>query len=151
MSKEVFKNQPVDVIYTDDKFDDKKTIAFNPKVLESADTIAEIKDMQKSEWNSNTLYYSDNIKTEDINVLMDYLKDKKFFLADGSVDIIVNQSDNQDVRIRFPIKNSFNTPEGMQQIDSFASQLKKDLFQNVTLNFEVLDEAMQTVKSFTYN
>ncbi|MBL0069859.1 MAG: hypothetical protein IPP39_15725 [Chitinophagaceae bacterium] len=151
MSKEVFKNEPVDVIYTDDKFADKKTIAYNPKVLESANTIAEIKDMQKTEWNNNTLYYSDNIKTDDIDVLMDYLKDKKFFLTDGAVDIIVNQSDNGDVRIRFPIKNSFNTPEGMQKIDNFASQLKKDLFQNVTLNFEVLDEAMQTVKSFTYN
>ncbi len=153
MSKEVFSDTPVDIIYTDDKFGDKKTIAFNPKVLESADgnPIAEIKDMQKTDWNNNTLYYSDNIKSDDIDILMDYLKDKKVFLADGSIDIIVNQSDNGDVRIRFPIKDSFNTPEGMQEIDNFAGQLKKDLFQNVTLHFEVLDEAMKTVKSFTYN
>ena len=135
-----------------DKFADKKTIAYNPKVLETESTnpLADIKDMEKTDWNNNSLYYTANIKAGDINTLMDYLKEKGFFLADGAIDLIVNQSDDGSVRMRFPIKNSFNTPAGMQQIDDFASQLKKDMFQNNTLQFDVLDEAMEIVKSFTY-
>lgn len=153
MSKEVFSNMPVDIIYTDDKFGDKKTIAYNPKVLETkkADSFVDLKDMEKMDWHNNTLYYTSNVTKEHINTLMKYLQDEGFFSANNATDLIVNEAEDGSVHIRFPIKNDFNTAEGMQKIDDFASQLKKDLFKAVPMEFEAIDESMKSIKIFTYN
>lgn len=152
MSKEVFNGSPVDVIYTDKEFKDKKILTYNPAVLEteSSRLAKEIKLMKRKDFNDNTVYYTANIKESDMNTFFKYLKDSGFYTTDGSADLIVNQSENGSVRIRFPIKNDFNTDEGMQKIEAFAQLLKKDIFETIPLKFEALDEDMKSIKVFSY-
>jgi hypothetical protein len=152
LSKEVFNGKPVDMIYTDDTFKDKKIITYRPEILESEGIrlAKELKLLKKIDWNDNTLYYSSNIKENDINDLSKYFIDQNFFTTTSNSDIIVSQAEDGSVHLKFPIKNNFNTPEGMQKIEDFAKQLKADVFKNTSMDFEVLDENMKLVKTFTY-
>ena len=152
MSAEVFNDSPVDIIYTDKTFKDKKILTYNPKVLESESSriAKEIKLMKRRDFNNNTVYYTANVKEKDMDVFFKYLRDSGFFTESGSADLIVNQAGDGSVRIRFPVKNDFNTDEGMQKIEAFAKVLKTDMFESIPLEFEALDEDMKLIRAFSY-
>jgi hypothetical protein len=150
MSKQVFNNMPVDVIYTDDKFKDIKTIAYNKKVLESNSVLDDLKAMNKKEVFSNTLYYSESISPEEATSLSDYLSAQEFFTKSSNNDFIIEKSGEQEVHIKVPFQTSFLEVDGMQRVKDFAQKMKNELFPDTRLNFEVLDEKMESVKILSY-
>jgi hypothetical protein len=150
MSKDVFNNTPVDVIYTDDYFKDIKTIPYKPSALSAVDVSDEVKEMDKKTSNNNTLYYSKDISGEQADSISEYLVKSGFFSSGGNIDLILSKLQGGGFHIKFPIKASFNNEEGLQKVDAFGKQIKTDLFPNVPLELEVLGENMASVKTFTY-
>ncbi len=149
MSKEVFNKMPVDIIYTDDSFKDKKTIAFSPK-NEALEIAEEIKTMKHKDFNNNTLYYDDKIPAGDAEGLVEYFKKSGFFTEEGNNDLLVNKKENDDPYFRFSVKASYNNEDGLKKVDDFVKQMKTDLFANNSLAFEVLDENLKHIKTFNY-
>jgi hypothetical protein len=150
MSKDVFNNTPVDVIYTDDHFKDIKTIPYKPSALIAVNISEEVKQMEKKNYNNNTLYYSKDISNEQADTISDYLVKSGFFSTEGNIDLIVSKIQSGGFHIKFPIKPSFNNEEGLQKVDDFGKEIKKTLFPGVPLELEVLGENMSSVKTFTY-
>lgn len=150
MSKDVFNNTPVDVIYTDDYFKDIKTIPYKPAVLSAVNFSDEISKMNKKASDNNTLYYSKDISSEQADSISDYLVKSGFFSADGNIDLIVSKIISGGFHIKFPIKASFNNTDGLQKVDDFGKEIKKELFPDVPVELEVLGENMTSVKTFTY-
>lgn len=150
MSKEVFNNTPVDIIFTDEFFKDLKTIPYKATALQAANVSEEVKQMQKKEYNKNTLYYTKDITNEEADTISAYLVKNGFFTTNGNNDLLVSKTGDNGVHIRFLIKASFANEEGLQKADNFGKDLKKDLFPSVPLQFEVLDENMESIKTFNY-
>ena len=175
MSKTIFNNTPVDIIYTDDTFKDKKTVSFKTTpevpaskkeaVNESAHNISysneeqsfeeqtineEIAKMNRKDYKENTLYCGDRITDEEATKLAEYLKKAGFFTETSNNDLIVNKLNDKDAYFRFSIKASANNDESLQLIDNFVKQLKADFFEKESLRFEVLDEHMRHIKTFSY-
>lgn len=150
MSRSVFNNTPVDVIYTDDFFKDKKTIAFNPSFLQSAKMESEVKDMNKKSFAHNTLYYTSNITDAEADTIVNYLVKSDFFTSTGHNDMMLSKTPNNGAHFKFPVKTAFANEEGMQRIDAFAKQLKADMFGEFPMEFEVLDENLKSLRTFHY-
>ena len=151
MSKNVFNNVPVDIIYTDNKFADKKTIAYKPEEAVHENPVAEqLKDMSRKDFNNNTMYFSHTITEEEADTLFEYLKRTEFFIPDGNNDLIVNKTGGDGVHLKFPVKTSFANEEGYKKIDAFAQQLKNEMFARFPLQFDVIDENMNLLKTFVY-
>lgn len=150
MSKEVYSNQPVDLIYTDDKFSDKKTLPYNPALLEMAKVTDEAKSMKKMNYEKNTLFYATDISEEAAKNVLDYLVKSEFFMANGNNDLLLKKGENNGAYFRFPVKPEFTTTSGLKKISDYATQMKSELFPDVPLEFEVLDENMKSVKTFSY-
>ena len=150
MSKDVFNNTPVDVIYTDDYFKDIKTIPYKPAALSAINISDEVKEMDKKTSYNNTLYYSKDISGEQADSISNYLIKSGFFTAGGNIDLIISKIQSGGFHIKFPIKVSFNNEEGLQKVDDFGKEIKKTLFADVPLELEVLGENMASVKTFTY-
>lgn len=173
LSKQVFNNLPVDVIYTDETFKDKKTIAFKPEVLENkkepvndnarqtsynSDETSpeekaindEIAKMGRKDYKENTLYYGDRISDDEAQKLAEYFKTSGFFTETGNNDILVNKLNNNDPFFRFSIKASANNEETLQTIDNYVKKLKAEFFEKESLRFEVLDDHMRHIKTFSY-
>lgn len=150
MSKQVFNEVPVDIIYTDDKFKDIKTIAYNKKVLESNSVLDELKAMNKKEVFNNTLFFSNDITSEEAASLAAYLAGEEFFTNSSNNDFIIDKKGDNGIHIRAPFQTSFLDEDGLQKIKAFAEKMKTELFENNNMDFEVLDEKMESVKTFTY-
>ncbi len=151
MSRDVFKNDPVDVIYTDDAFKDKKTIAFNPALRETLKISAELKDMKKMSYMSNTLYYTPNVGEEAADTIEKYFVSSGFFTPKGNNDILLSKTADNAAHFRFPVKASYANEAGLQRVEAFAKQLKADMFQGIPMDFEVLDDNMKSIKTFKYD
>ena len=149
MSKEVFGGKPVDVIYTDELFKDKKTVAYNPELLKQAELTAELQSMKTKKVFENTFYYSSNVTDDEAAHVVNYLSENGFFTESGHNDVIVKKTDGDGAWFRFPVKSEFTTPEGLAKVEAFVQKMKSDLFANVNLKFEVLGDDMVSVK--TYN
>jgi len=150
MTKEVFNNIPVDIILTDRYFKDIKTIPYSPAQLSTVNLTEEIQQMDKKDYHNNTLYYSKNIPAVMTDSIYNHLVSAGFFETDGSVDLIISLRQNGSYYIRFPIKPSSNNPAGLQNIDDFGKELKQNVFVNDSLELEVIDQNMNSVKTFTY-
>ena len=150
MSKAVFNNAPVDIIYTDDGFKDKKTISYKPDLLEAGKLTDEIKSMKTKKYENNTLYYGKDISEEASDTIINYLVKSEFFTPKGNNDIILSKTANGGAHFKFPVKASFANKEGLQKIDAFAKELKTDMFEGVPMQFEVLDEQLKSIKIFNY-
>ena len=150
MSREVFKNTPVDVIYTDAGFNDKKTIAFNPALTNAVSISTEIKNMKKKNYMANTLYYAPDIEESAADTIMNYFIKSDFFTSSGNNDILLSKSADNGAHFRFPVKASFANEAGLQKVQDFAQQLKTDMFDGVSMQFEVLDENLKSLKTFNY-
>ena len=150
MSKAVFNNTPVDIIYTDNKFSDKKTIPFNSSLGNAVDISSEIKNMKKRSYMANTLYYAPDIEENAADTIEKYLVKSEFFTPKGNNDILLSKSADNGAHFRFPVKASFANEAGLQKVEDFAKQLKADMFEGVPMQFEVLDENLKTLKTFNY-
>ncbi|HEY5407320.1 MAG TPA: hypothetical protein VIJ92_09535 [Ginsengibacter sp.] len=150
MSKQVFNNTPVDVIYTDEYFKDIKKIPYTPSAMAAIDLSNELEQMDKKNYNSNIFYYSKNIGAEKTDTIYNYLVSSGFFSKDGSVSLIVSLLPNNSFLVRFPIKSSFNNADGLQKIDAFGKELKQTAFPAEPVQLEVLGDNMDSVKTFTY-
>jgi hypothetical protein len=150
MSKDVFSNIPVDVIYTDDHFKDIKTIPYRESALAVANISDEIKQMDKKSYRDNTLYYSKDISSAQADTVSNYLIKSGFFSSEGKLDLILSKIPGSGFHIKFPIKSSFNNEEGLQKVDDFGKDIKRDLFPDTLLELEVLGKNMTSVKTFTY-
>jgi hypothetical protein len=150
MSKEVFNNTPVDVVFTDEFFKDIKTIPYKASALAAVNIREEINQMQKKEYNKNTLYYTKDIPGEEADSISDYLVKGGFFTIDGNNDLLVAKTAGNGFHVSFIIKASFANEEGLQKADNFGKEMKRDLFANVPLQFEVLNEHLESVKTFNY-
>ncbi len=150
MSKTIFNSTPLDVIYTDDAFKDKKTIAFNPAMLEAANVTAEVKEMKKKPYEHNTLYYGKNVTDNEAEMILNYLVKSEFFTADGSNNLMLTKTANDGAHFRFPVKASFANEAGMQKVDDYAKKLKAEMFAEFPLEFEVLSENLVSLKKFNY-
>ncbi|MEP6948022.1 MAG: hypothetical protein ABI863_02045 [Ginsengibacter sp.] len=150
MSKEVFNNTPVDVVFTDEFFKDIKTIPYKAGALAAVNVREEINQMQKKEYNKNTLYYTKDIPNEEADTISAYLVKNGFFTKDGNNDLIVAKNPGNGFHVSFLIKASFANEEGLQKADNFGKEMKRDLFANVPLEFEVLNENLESVKTFNY-
>jgi len=150
MSRQVFNNIPVDVIYTDDKFNDKKTIAFNPASINVTDLSTEIKNMKKKDYMANTLYYAPEVEESAADTIVNYLVKSDFFSSKSNNDILLSKTTGNGAHFRFPVKASFANDEGLLEVESFARSLKTELFEGIQMEFEVLDENMKSVKTFNF-
>ena len=150
MSKTVFNKAPLDVIYTDDGFKDKKTIAFKPELLEAANLTDEIKAMKTKKYENNTLYYTNDVSEEASDNIINYLVKSEFFTPKGTNDIILSKTANGGAHFKFPVKTDFANEAGLKKVDDFAKELKADMFEGVPMQFEVLDENMKSIKTFNY-
>lgn len=150
MSKDVFNNSPVDVIYTDEYFKDIKTIPYTPSVMPEVDFSHELEQMDKKNYNSNTFYYSKNIPAAKTDTIYKYLVSSGFFAPDGGVSLIVSLSPDGSFLVKFPVKSSFNNADGLQKIDAFGKELKQRAFPGDPIELEVLGDNMEPVKTFTY-
>lgn len=150
MSREVFNNTPVDVVFTDEFFKDIKTIPYKAGALAAANIREEINQMQKKEYNKNTLYYTKDIPAEEADVISAYLVKGGFFTTDGNKDLLLAKTARNGFLVRFLIKASFANEAGLQKADNFGKEMKKDLFPDVPLQFEVLDEDLEPIKTFNY-
>ncbi len=150
MSKDVFNNSPVDVIYTDEHFNDIKTLPYTASVLPEIEFSRELDQMEKKNYNNNTFYYSGNIPAAKTDTIYNYLVSSGFFSADGTVSLIVSLSQNGSFLVRFPVKSSFNNADGLQKIDDFGKELKQTAFSADPMQLEVLGDNMEPVKTFTY-
>lgn len=150
MSKAVFNKAPVDIIYTDDGFKDKKTISFKPELLEAANLSDEIKEMKTKKHENNTLYYTKDISEDASDNIVNYLVKEEFFSATSGNDLILSKTANGGAHFKFPVKADFTNEAGLQKIDAFAKELKAGMFEGVPMQFEVLDENMKSVKIFNY-
>ena len=107
MSKDVFNNTPVDVIYTDDYFKDIKTIPYKPSALSAVNISDQVKEMNKKTSNNNTLYYSKDIPGEQADSISDYLVKSGFF-SSVETEISYTRKINEkkiflQLIIRFPV------------------------------------------------
>ena len=150
MSSDVFHNTPVDVIYTDNKFKDKKTIAYNPSLRAAVDVSSEIKNMKKKSYMANTIYYAPDVEESAADTIMNYFVKSEFFTSTGNNDILLSKTSDGGARFRFPVKASFANEAGLAKVQDFAQQLKADMFDGVTMQFEVLDENLKSIKTFNY-
>ena len=150
MSVDVFHNMPVDVIYTDNKFKDKKTIAYNPSLREAVDVSSEIKNMKKKTYMANTLYYATDVDESAADTIVNYFVKSDFFTAKGNNDILLSKTKDGGAHFRFPVKASFANEAGLQKVEDFAKQLKSDMFEGVHIQFEVLDENLKSIKTFNF-
>ena len=150
MSKEVFNNVPVDVIYTDDVFKDIKTIPYQQASVAETNIYDEVKQMQHKDYNKNKLYYSKDVSDEEAASITNYLIKSSFFSAEGTNVLILTKMPDKSAYFRFPIKTSFANEEGLQKVDDFGKNLKKDLFAGIPLQLEALDENMKHIKTFNY-
>jgi hypothetical protein len=149
ISKTIFNNTPVDVIYTDNVFKDMKTLPYAGDAAKAASAYEEMKLMEKKEYNKNTLYYK-NISSEEADNISGYLIKNGFFSDEGGKDLMVAKTGDSSYHVRFFIQNSFANEDGLQKADDFGKVLKKDLFTNSILQFEVLDQNMTPLKTFIY-
>jgi len=150
MSKDVFNNTPVDVIYADEYFKDFKTVPYDPTQLPAIRIADEIKHMDNKKYGKNILYYSHDIAGAKADSISDYLVKNGFFLQDGDIALLISSLDSGGYRIEFPIKSSSNTAQGLQDVDNFGKAMKRDLFSDVPVKLDVLADNMATVKTFTY-
>jgi hypothetical protein len=150
MSKDVFGNTPVDVIFTNEFFKAIKTIPYNAENLTAVTLREEIGRMQTKAYNKNTLYYASNIPGEEADTISTYLVNNGFFTKDGNNDLVVTKTEVSGFHVSFLIKASFANEEGLQKADNFGKDLKKDLFPNEPLEFDVLDENLKLIKKFNY-
>lgn len=150
MSRDVFNNLPVDVIYTDKTFTDKKTIVFNPSLGNAISISSEMKNMKKKSYMSNTLYYSPDVEESAADTIVNYFVKSDFFTSGGNNDILLSKTTDKGAHFRFPVKASFANEAGLQKVEDFAKQLKADMFQGVSMQFEVLDENLKSLKIFNY-
>lgn len=150
LSKNVFNNTPVDVIYADENFKDIKTIPYNSGSLTQVNFIEELKQMQKKNHNKNTFYYSKDFTEEEATGLFNYLLKSGLFPDDGNSDLIATKTTGGGFHFKFPVKASFANEEGYQKTDTFAKQMKQDMFANSSMEFELLDEKMNHLKTFSY-
>ena len=51
---------------------------------------------------------------------------------------------------KFIVKPSFENAEGLQNIDTYGKDIKKNLFANTPFQFEVLNEKLDSIKTFNY-
>ncbi len=150
MSKNVFNNTPVDVILTDKYLKDIKTIPYSTAQLSAVNLTEEIQQMNRKDYHNNTLYYSKNISPVMADSIYNHLVSGGFFETDGSVDLIISLRQNGSYYIKLPIKPSFNNPEGLQNLDDFGKELKQNVFGADSVQLDVLDENMNSVKTFNY-
>lgn len=150
MSKQLFKDVPVDVIYTDDKFKDIKTIAYNKKLLESSGILDELKAMNKKNVFNNTLFFSEGITEDEASSLAEYLETEEFFTKTSNNDFIIGKTEDNRLHVRAPFQTSFLDEAGLQKVKDFAEKMKNELFANTNLDFEVLNEKMESIKTFSY-
>ncbi len=150
MSKDVFNNMPVDVIYTDEYFKDIKTIPYAQSVIPQVDLSHELEQMDKKNYNNNTFYYSKNISAAKTDTIYNYLVSSGFFAPDGGVSLIVSLSQSGSFLVKFPIKSSFNNADGLQKIDAFGKELKQTAFPADPMELEVLGDNMDSVKTLSY-
>src|SRR5439155_27151526 len=133
--------------YTDDAFKDIKTIPYKTAGLTHANLLEELNQMQRKEHKGNTLYYSKNFTDQEATALFDYLVSSGFFSTEGNNDSILEKNGNS-FHFKFPVKASFANEEGFQKVDDFAKELKRDLYADVSIQFEVLDDDMASLKTF---
>jgi|GEM_PF-2429705 len=150
MSHQVFNNTPVDVIYTDNKFNDKKTIPFNPSLDNAINISDEVKTMKKRSYMANTLFYAPDIEESAADTIVNYFIKSNFFSPKGTNDMLLSKTANNGAHFRFPVKASFASEAGLKEVEDFAKQLKADMFEGVPVQFEVLDENLKSLKTFNY-
>lgn len=150
MSKQVFNNTPVDVIYTNEYFKDIKTLPFTSAVMAEVDFSDELEQMDKRNYNNNVFYYSKNIPAAKSDTIYNYLVTSGFFSQDGVVSLIVSLSPDGSYLVKFPIKSSFNNADGLQKIDDFGKEFKQTAFPADPMSLEVLGNNMESVKRYTY-
>ncbi len=149
MSKKVFNSQPVDVIYTDTYFKDFKTIPFDANALHSINKIDELQNMHHKNYENNLLYYSNDVADAEADSISAYLVQSGFFGKDGNLEIIAYKN-NDGYLLKIPIKSSFNNSDGLQKIDDYGKEIKKNLFPETPFQFEVVDNKLDSIKTFSY-
>jgi len=150
MSRDVFHNMPVDLIYTDKTFADKKTIAFDPSLGDAVKISSEIKNMKKKSYMANTLYYAPDVEESAADTIVNYFVRSDFFTSTGNNDMLLSKTADNGAHFRFPVKAAFANEAGLQKVEDFAKQLKTDMFDGIHMQFEVLDENMKSIKTFNY-
>jgi hypothetical protein len=150
MSRQIFKDTPVKVIYSDDEFRDIKTLPQNPAMDVKAAFFDETRNMKKKPYFKNTLYYSSDINNANADSISEYLVKSGFFSKTGNIDLFVTKEGSDGFHIRFIIQAAYANAEGFNDVDNFAKQMKKDLFANVPLVFEIMDENMTSLKILNY-
>ena len=99
---------------------------------------------------ANTLYFAQNVDESVADTIVNYLVKSEFFTPTGNNDILLSKTMDDGAHFRFPVKASFANEAGLQKVQDFAQQLKADMFDNVPMQFEVLDENLKSIKSFKY-
>lgn len=151
MSKAVFHDAPLDVIYTDNAFRDKRKLPFQPELLSQSNPVGdELKALSRIDYANNTLYYTSNIPEADAQRLVAYLKEKQFFIADGSNDLIVRQVTPDSVWLRFPVRGNFANEQGFRMVDEFVKGLKQDIFGSTAVRFDITDPDLKAYKTLHY-
>ncbi len=149
MSKTIFNNIPVDVVYTDDVFKDIRTLPYADAAARSATAYEALQQMEKKIYNKNTLYYK-NISSEEADSISAYLIKNGFFSDGAGKDLAVSKMGDSSYHVNFFIQDAFANEQGLQKADDFGKLLKKDLFTNSILQFEVVDQNMNSLKTFIY-
>ena len=111
---------------------------------------AEIAKMHRKDYHENTLYCGDRITEDEATKLAEYLKKVEFFTETSNNDLIVNKLNDKDAYFRFSIKASANNEETMQMVDAFVKKMKEDFFSDESIRFEVLNDRMQHLRTFSY-
>lgn len=150
MSRNVFNDLPVDIIYTDNVFKDYKTIPYKPAVAAQVATYEEIKHMQRKDYLKNSMYFDKAFSEPESKTMFEYFIKSGFFSPDGNNVIIVSKTQDNAIHFKFPINAANANAEGFQKIDVFAKALKKDLFARVPMQFEALNENLLSIKTFGY-
>ena len=163
IAKSVFGGSPTVIILCDKQMNDKKTYSYKPEVLETADATdntgddktgdenaaPDVNNMKEKSFANNSLYYDKSVSDDEAATVFDYLKKNEFFIDGGNNDVIVKKGNDEEAIFQFPVKTEFANQEGLEKVEAFVKKMKTDLFADVKLSFQVMNEKYIIIK--TYN
>jgi len=157
MSKAIFDGNKVDIILTDNHFNDFKSIPYtemaevNPdepiKPKEEGDALSK-DDFDHDKMGDVTFYWKD-ISDEESKTIADYIHKSGSFEG-GPSQIYMTKSGDRYI-LRFPVKQEYrNDASFINDIQKISRQIKENVFPNTPYSFQMTDEYLNSVKSFDY-
>ncbi|MGH2553939.1 MAG: hypothetical protein ACRDEB_09490, partial [Chitinophagaceae bacterium] len=156
ISIDLYNEKPVNIILTDDKFKEIKSIPFdesNVKAMKESFRENKLSGLTKEDFDHDTAgginFYWKDVTDQESKTIADYIVENGSF-SGGPSEIYMTKENGRYI-LRFPVIESAQSDQAyLSKFDKVTKAIKDNVFPDAPYSFYVTDGQLNTVKSWDY-